>query len=174
MHNWVKFVVRTTVVGGGLLMVGPGIASATENVDLGLPTSLADQQVVTPAVVVLDDSLRKAQPLRQLETGGRRALQPVADTVGGAPGAELQAPSLPLSGTVVTDPLDPGAGTRVTAVHAAAPDLGNTDTPRSADPTPVVPVVGAVPVAGTLPDEAPAVLTAVEKLIGSPETSVRK
>ncbi|RSN16435.1 hypothetical protein DMC63_23130 [Streptomyces sp. WAC 05977] len=168
MQNWVKFVVRTTLVSGGLLMVGPGVASATENVDPDLPASLVDQQVVTPAVVVVGDSLRQAKPLQQLETAGRRAIQPVADTANGAPGAatpagpvhpaqltslrskplevtedvlETETPSLPLSGTVATDPLDPGAGTRVTAVNADAPELGSGhnvrgrfDTSRSAGP----------------------------------------
>ncbi|MGY6651516.1 hypothetical protein ACXIZN_05060 [Amycolatopsis sp. TRM77291] len=162
MQNWVKFVVRTTLVSGGLLMVGPGVASATENVDPDLPASLVDQQVVTPAVVVLGDSLREAKPLQQLETGGRRAIQPVADTAKGAPGAatpagpvhpaqvtslrskplavtedvlETETPSLPLSGTVVTDPLDPGAGTRVTAVNADAPELGSSHKVRGRSAT---------------------------------------
>ncbi|WP_410651380.1 hypothetical protein [Amycolatopsis sp. cmx-4-54] len=235
MQNWVKFVVRTTLVSGGLLMVGPGVASATENVDPDLPASLVDQQVVTPAVVVLGDSLREAKPLQQLETAGRRAMQPVVDTADGAPGAatpagpvhpaqvaslrskplevtedvlepelngstasvdlpvlstlertsdkanplatggELRTPSLPLSGTVVTDPLDPGAGTRVTAVNADAPELGNShnmrgrsDTTPSASTLPIdMPVSGQLPTIeqiATVVSDAPALDTVLAPL----------
>ncbi len=246
MQNWMKYVLQATVISGGLLTLGTGIASAAENVNPDLPASVLDQQVLTPAVSGIVDAVKQARPLQQVETSSQDALRPAADTAAGAPtlktpvgpihavpvelfqsvptqideivketrepdlhaplGAEigatevpllpvlsrmetvrdslpvtlvdgtLPAPVPPMSGTITTDPLDPEAGTRVTALHADAPTVATTydargpvtpstiaDTPVSALPQPsgvpaagdsllptTLPTTGGVPIVGQL------------------------
>ncbi|OXM56106.1 hypothetical protein CFP71_14855 [Amycolatopsis thailandensis] len=214
MQNWMKYALQATLVSGGLLMLGTGIASAAENVDPDVPASVLDQHVLAPAVSGLADAVKQAQPLRQLDTASQNTVRPIADTVDGTPaivtpvgpvhavplelfqvappqlgdladdvrepdlnaplGAELgadeipllpvlsraetvgdvlpvtSAPSVPLTGTVTTDPFDPGAGTRVTALHADAPEVATTYDAPVLNP----PVVSAG--SGTRRDDAPA------------------
>ncbi|HET6285366.1 MAG TPA: hypothetical protein VFG15_01280 [Amycolatopsis sp.] len=199
MQNWMKYLLQTTVTTGGLLMLGTGIASASENVNPDLPASPLDQ-IVAPAAGGLSEAVKQARPLQQLEAADEDSLQPSVDAVvndvpaavpptstpvgpvypvpaglldflplrldeiaseaqepnlNGPLGAELGAaelpvlpilsrveqapdslpvrmPNLPVQSefailpapvdtTVATDPLDAGSGTRVTAVHVAAP-----------------------------------------------------
>ncbi|MEV7550392.1 hypothetical protein AB0N89_12270 [Amycolatopsis sp. NPDC089917] len=232
MQNWMKYALQVSLVSGGLLMLGTGIASAAENVDPDVPASVLDQHVVAPATSGIADAVKQAQPLRQLDTAGQNALRPVADIAEGTPavatptgpihavplelfqfaplhlddlvgdlretdlngplGAELGATeipalpvlsrvedmrdtlpvpavegglpaSAPLTGTVSTDPLDPAAGTRVTALQADAPEVATTyeapgfhtpavaagsGTRRADNPLPALPLLSGLPLGG--------------------------
>ncbi|WP_414938245.1 hypothetical protein [Amycolatopsis sp. cmx-11-51] len=81
MQNWVKYLLRTTLASGGLLMLGTGVASATENVNPDLPASALDQHIVTPAVSGSTEALRQARPLEQLDTANQDSLRPAIATV---------------------------------------------------------------------------------------------
>ncbi|WET80998.1 hypothetical protein P3102_07115 [Amycolatopsis sp. QT-25] len=199
MQNWMKYLLQSAVTTGGLLMLGTGIASASENFNPDLPASPLDQ-IVAPAASGLSEAVKQARPLQQLDAADEDSLQPSVDAVvhdvpaavpptstpvgpvypvpaglldflplrldeivseaqepnlNGPLGAELGAaelpalpiltrveqapaslpvrkPTLPVQSefailpapvdtTVATDPLDAGSGTRVTAVHVAAP-----------------------------------------------------
>ncbi len=215
MQNWVKYILQATLAGGGLLMLGTGIASAAENVDPDLPASPLDQHAIAPVTSGL------AEALRQLEAASQDSVRPAVDTMvtdvpAAVPptttpvgpvypvpadlldllppkvtdvaedlpepdlykplGAELSAtqlpvlpvlprvehvedalaghepaipvqselavPLVPLSGTVASDPLNADSGTRVTALHAEAPEVANTnEAPR---PTPM-PAMSGMP-----------------------------
>jgi hypothetical protein len=80
MQNWMKYLLQTTVTTGGLLMLGTGIASASENVDPDLPASPLDQ-IVAPAASGLTEALQQARPLQQLDSADEDSLQPATDAV---------------------------------------------------------------------------------------------
>ncbi|WP_410663510.1 hypothetical protein [Amycolatopsis sp. lyj-84] len=175
MQDWVKYVLRTTLASGGLLMLGSGVASAAEHVDPELPATPVDQHIVTPAAIGLAEALRQARPLDQLAAADQDSLRPAITTamtdvpaavpptttpVGQVyPAPDLNSPldvqldeadlpvvpllsrvehaqdaltalkpntpvhsefellPAPVNGTVATDPLDAGSGTRVTAAN---------------------------------------------------------
>ncbi|WP_410599636.1 hypothetical protein [Amycolatopsis sp. lyj-90] len=64
MQNRVKYVLRTTLASGGLLMLGTGAASAAENGDLDLPATPVDQLATAD-----QDSLRPAIATDPLDAG---------------------------------------------------------------------------------------------------------
>ncbi|MEV6908045.1 hypothetical protein [Amycolatopsis sp. NPDC051071] len=80
MQNWMKYLLQTTVTTGGLLMLGTGIASASENVNPDLPASPLDQ-IVAPAVGGLTEAMQQARPVQQVDTADEDSLQPTADAV---------------------------------------------------------------------------------------------
>ncbi|OLZ54678.1 hypothetical protein BS329_09250 [Amycolatopsis coloradensis] len=186
-----KYALGTTLAGGGLVMLGAGVASAAGNVAPSLPATPVDQNLVTSAVSGLTEAMRQARPLDQLAAADQDSLQPAVTTamtdvpaavpptttpvgqvypapMGSLPSlpvvGDLRAPDLnspldvqldeadlpvvplfsrvehaqdaltalkpntpvhsefellpaPVDGTVVTDPLDAGSGTRVTVAN---------------------------------------------------------
>ncbi|MBB5854488.1 hypothetical protein ACFQ05_14360 [Amycolatopsis umgeniensis] len=52
--------------------------------------------------------------------------------------SELAVPLVPLSGTVASDPLNAGSGTRVTALHAEAPQVANSNEAPGLTPMPAM------------------------------------
>ncbi|MEV6909101.1 hypothetical protein [Amycolatopsis sp. NPDC051071] len=194
MQNWVKHTLRATIAGGGLLMLGTGVASAAENVGPDRPATPVDQPISSPAVSELAEALRQARPLEQLVAAEQDSLRPavtrvttdvpaavpptttpvgqvyppstgsvqslpaqIGRVVGDLREADLNSPlsaeldnvelpvvpilsrmeqnslstakpgtpvhsefemlPIPVNGTVATDPLDAGSGTRVTAAN---------------------------------------------------------
>lgn len=80
MQNWMKYLLQTTAATGGLLMLGTGIASASENVDPDLPASPLDQ-FGAPVAGGLTAAMQQARPLEQLDAADEDSLQPSVDAV---------------------------------------------------------------------------------------------
>ncbi|KZB83419.1 hypothetical protein [Amycolatopsis regifaucium] len=113
----------------GLLHATPlpagDIADDLQEVDLHKPLGSELSATELPTLPILS---RVEQ-----EQGSLPALKPAVPVHGG-----FAVPATPVSTTVVTDPLDAGSGTRVTAFHTSAPQVATTsDNPASMPEVPV-------------------------------------
>ncbi len=95
MENWTKRTLQATLISGGLLMLGTGIASASENVNPDVPASPLDQLLpapelhgITNKLTAAAGDLQAAPPLQHATTAmdlqhPTQALSSTLSTVGG-------------------------------------------------------------------------------------------